>query len=111
MPTFGSNLGQFWPKWVIFEFSPKKRNRYFFRLQGLGFVQKIRKFQCEVFEKNAKNLCFWAFWAKMGHFRIFGEKVKTSPSYPFFCIFQNKQARDAGSLDVRITWNQLFTKK
>ena len=30
MPIFWSNLGQFWPKWVIFEFSTKKRNRHFF---------------------------------------------------------------------------------
>ena len=83
MPKFGSNLGQFGPKWVIFEFSTKKRNRHFFRLQRLGFVQKIRKFQCAVFEKNAKNL-------QMVHFRIFGEKVKTSPFYPFFHLSKQK---------------------
>ena len=104
MPKFGSNLAQFGPKWVIFEFSTKKRNRHFFRLQSLGFVQKIRKFQCTVFEKNAKNLCFWAFLVKMGqigpkrgHFRIFGEKVKTSPSFPIFFIFQNKKLENSNA--------------
>ena len=37
------NLGQFWQKMVIFEFSSKYRNRRFFRLQRLSINQKIRK--------------------------------------------------------------------
>ena len=28
MPKFGSNLAQFGPKWVIFEFSTKKRKHF-----------------------------------------------------------------------------------
>jgi hypothetical protein len=88
MPIFGSNLGQFWPKWVIFEFSTKKRNSHFFRLQRLGFVEKIRKFQCAVFEKNAKNLCFWAFWAKKGPFSNFRWKSENVTFLPIFFMFQ-----------------------
>ena len=61
-------MGQFAPKSVIFEFSTKKRNRHFFRLQRLGFVQKIRKFQFAVFQKNAKNHHFWSFWPNLGQF-------------------------------------------
>ena len=30
LPIFGSNLGQFGLKWVIFEFLTKKRTRHFF---------------------------------------------------------------------------------
>ena len=50
------------------------------------------------FKKNAKNLCFWAFWVKMGqiepkrgHFRIFGEKVKNSPSFPILFYFSKQK--------------------
>ncbi len=85
-------------------FPQKSETVIFFRLQRVGFVQKIRRFQCAVFEKNAKNLCFWAFWAKKGqigpkrgHFRIFGQKVKTSRSYPFFFIFQNKKSENSNA--------------
>ena len=53
------------------------------------------------FRKKCKKPLFWGIlgqngpnWAKMGHFRIFGEKVKTSPSYPFFFIFQNKKSEN-----------------
>ena len=100
MAKFRPNLGQFWPKWVIFEFSPKSETGMFFRLQRLGVVQKIRKFQCAVFKKNVKTTIFGHFgqiWVnfgqngpKRGHFRIFGEKVKTLPSYPFFLFFKKK---------------------
>ena len=55
------------------------------------------------FQKNANNLCFWAFWVKMGqigpkksHFRIFGEKVKTSPSLPIF-YFQNRKFENSNA--------------
>ena len=38
------NLGQFWPKWAIFEISTKSENIIILRLQRLCFEQKIRKF-------------------------------------------------------------------
>ena len=41
--------------------------------------------------KNAKNLHFWKFWAKMANFGQFLAKMGKTE------IFQ--QARDAGSLD------------
>ncbi len=93
--------GQIWVNFgqngSFLNFPQKSETVIFFRLQRVGFVQKIRRFQCAVFEKNAKNLCFWAFWVKMGqigpkrgHFRIFGEKVKTSPSFPIFLFFKTK---------------------
>ena len=61
---------KFGPKWVIFEFSTKKRNRYFFRLQRLDLVQKIRKFQCVVFEKKWKTSVLGIsniVWGEGGH--------------------------------------------
>ena len=42
MVKFRPNLGQFWPKRAIFEFSQKMRKRLFFRLQRLGLVQQAR---------------------------------------------------------------------
>jgi hypothetical protein len=60
------------------------------------------------FRKNAKNIRFFAFWAKMslnkpkmGHFRIFGEKMKTSPSNPFVFIFQNKKSENSNAWFLR----------
>ena len=87
-------FGSIWAKMGHFWIFNKKAKSSFFRLQRLGFMQRNRKFQFAVFEKkNANNLCFWAFWVKMdqigpkrGHFWIFGQKVKTSPSF----FFQNK---------------------
>ena len=86
-------LVQCWPIMAIFEFSPKKRNSHFFRLQRLGFVQKIREFQCAVFEKMLFLRILFQNGPKMDHFRIFGEKVKTSPSYPFFLFFKTKNQK------------------
>ena len=57
----GHNVGKNGEKWI---FSPKvilsflekqikkAKHSFFFRLQRLEFVQKIRKFQCAVFEKK-----------------------------------------------------------
>ena len=41
MAKFRPNLGQFWPKRAIFEFSHNMRIRHFFRLQRLGLIQKL----------------------------------------------------------------------
>ena len=99
----------------MFKFPCKTKAVIIFGLQRLSFLQKSRKFQRAVFEKNAKNPHFWAFWAKKadfgpfwpkrGHFRIFGEKAKTSLFYSFFntknqkilmCGFSGKWARTYG---------------
>ena len=52
--------------WVIFgqnesflNFQHTKVKPSFFRLRRLGFVQKIRKFQCTVFEKKRSNNFWW----------------------------------------------------
>ena len=96
MPTFVSNLvkfGQIWAKMVHFWIFDKKVKLSFFLTPEITLRAKIGKFQAP-FSKNAKNLCFWAFCVKMGqigpkrgHFRICGEKVKTSPSFPIFLFF------------------------
>ena len=99
MPKFWVKFG---PIWVIFKFSTKKRNRHFFPLPETRLCAKIQEIPMRGFQKkkNAKKLCFWAFWVKMGqigpkrgHFRIFGEKVKTSPSFPICFIFQKQKIR------------------
>ena len=92
--NFGQN-GSF------FNFRQKSETVIFFRLQRLGFVQKIRKFQCALFEKNAKNLCFLAFWAKKGQigpkwaqngpFSNFRWKSENVTFLPIFFIFQNNK--------------------
>ena len=68
----------FYQNGSFFNFRQKSETVIFFRLQRLGFVQKIRKFQCMVFNKNAKNLRFWAFLAILaqnGQFwTVFGPK-------------------------------------
>ena len=57
-----------------------------------GFQKKCEKpLFLGILGQNGPN------WAKMGHFRIFGEKVKTSPSYPFFFIFQNKKSENSNA--------------
>ena len=53
--------------------------------------------------ENAKNPIFGRFgpkrpildhfWPKRGHFRIFGEKVKTSLFYSFFSFFNTKNQK------------------
>ena len=95
MAKFRPNLGQFWPKWVIFEFSTKKRNRHFFRLQRLGFVQKIRKFRFS--KKMQKTSVFGYFgskWAKLGPegaiFEFSVKKWKRHLLTHFFLFFKTK---------------------
>ena len=102
MAKFRPNLGKFWPKRALFQISPKNQSRHYFLTPETRLPAKIRKFQCAVFRKNAKNTHFWEFWTKKanfvpfwpkrGHFRIFGEKVKTSILLIFF-IFQYKNQK------------------
>ena len=83
MPEFGS-MGHLW----IFQ------SRHFFRLQRLGFVQKLGNSNALFSKKNAKKPpFFWHFGPKRDNFRIFSEKVKTSPSYPFFLFFKTKNQK------------------
>ena len=58
---------------AIFEFSQKSENFNFFRLQRLGLVHKNSNEG--IAKKNAKNLHFWAFWAKMANFGQFLAKM------------------------------------
>ena len=88
------NLGQIWVNFgqngSFLNFRQKSKTVIFF----VRFSKKMRK-----------TSVFWHFGPKraklgqngpkMGHFRIFGEKVKTSPSYPFFFIFQNKKSENS----------------
>ena len=95
MAKFRPNLGQFWPKWVIFEFSPKKRNRHVFSTPETRLrAKKLGNSNAWFSKKMWKTTIFGHFgqiWVnfgqnglKRGHFRIFGGKVKTSPSYSYF---------------------------
>ena len=68
----------------------------FFQLQRLAFLQKIRKFKCTVFRKLRKppflvpfGPILDHFWPKTGHFRIFGEKAKSS----LFSFFNTKNPK------------------
>ena len=44
-----------------------------------------------------KRPIFDHFWPKKGHFRIFGEKAKTSLFYSFFFIFQYKKSENSNA--------------
>ena len=57
-PNLGQICVNFGQNRSFLNFRQKSETVIFFRLQRLGFVQKNRKFQCAVFEKNAKNLSF-----------------------------------------------------
>ena len=78
-----SNLGQIWVKLArngsFLKFRQNGDTVIYLRCHRIGFVEKIRKFQCAVFERSGENLCFWAFWckkwAKKGPFRLFGENA------------------------------------
>ena len=54
MAKFRPNLSQFWPKWVIFEFSPKKRNRHVFSI----FIMH----RCTIFG-NIYHVPLYYIWA------------------------------------------------
>ena len=58
---------------AIFQISPKNQRRHYFSIPD--FLQKIRKFQCAVFEKKCKNPHFWEFLAKKANFGQFLAKM------------------------------------
>ena len=73
-----------------------------FRLQRLGFVQEIRKFQCAVFKKKSKKPPFLVILAQFGEneqkgsiFKFLWKSENVTYKNPFF-IFQNKQAISRG---------------
>ena len=81
MAKFRPNLGQFWPKRAIFEFSQKMRKRHFFRLHRLGLVQKLANSNERIAKKMWKTSIFghfgpkrpildsfWPKWAKRDFF-------------------------------------------
>ena len=78
-------LCQFGPKLVIFEFSAKNRNRHFFRLQRLDFVEKLGNSNARFSIKNAKNTVF-------GHFGT--KRAKLGPKG---AIFQNKKIENSNA--------------
>ena len=64
MAKFRPNLGQFWRKRAIFEISPKKRKRHFFRLQRQGLKQKIANSNELISRKMQKTSVFGHFGPK-----------------------------------------------
>ena len=110
-PCFRSDIAIYVQIWVNFDqngsflnFCQKSETVIFFRLQRLGFVQKIRKFQWALFEKNAKNLRFFGIlgqkgpnWAKMGpKWAIFEFSVKKWKRHlltHFFLFFKTKNQK------------------
>ena len=68
-------MTQIWPKRAIFEFSQKIRKRNFFRTPKTRLSIKNQQILINGLQKNAKNLHFWAFWAKMSNFGRFLAKM------------------------------------
>ena len=112
IPSLWPNIGQirinFVQKGPFFKFPWKTKPVIFFGLQRLGFLQKNQEIPTRSFRKKMlKTPHFWAFWAKKadldhfwpkrGHFRIFGEKAKTSLFYSFFLIFQYKKSENSNA--------------
>ena len=98
MAKFRPNVGKFWPKREFFKFPQKNKAVIFFWLQRLGFLQKIRKFQCAVFGKNAKNTHFRVFWAKKANFGPFVAKKRKRHFFThFLVIFQYKKSENSNT--------------
>ena len=73
MAKFRPNLGQFWPKWVIFEFAQKSQNVKFVRLQRqsrLG-VNPITVSRILVEDINKKDTSILGFIAQKIQFKSF----------------------------------------
>ena len=91
------NSGQIWVNFgqtgPFLKYRPKSKNVIIFRLQRLCFEQKIRKFRCIVLEKNAKNLHFWSFLAKMANFGHISAKMREKAIGPFLPRLQALTAK------------------
>ena len=74
MTKFKPNLGQFWPKRAIFEFSHKIRKRNFLSTPETRLSTKNYKILMNGLRKKCKNLHSWAFWAKRANFGSFWPK-------------------------------------
>ena len=66
-------MAQIWPKRTIFEFSQKIRKSLFSDSKDQAQYKKLANSNGQ--RKNAKNLHFWAFWAKMANFGQFLAKM------------------------------------
>ena len=95
------NLGQIWvnfgPNGSFLNFRQKNETVIFFRL---GFVQKIRRFQCAVFEKKCEKPLFLGIlgqkgsnWAKKGPFSNFRSKSENVTFLPIFFYFSKQKIR------------------
>ena len=61
---------------AIFEFSQKIRKRHFFPTPKTRLsTKKLANSNERIAKKNAKNLHFWAFWAKIANFGQFLAKM------------------------------------
>ena len=100
------NFGQ---KGPFFKFPWKTKAVIFFGLQTIGFLQKIREFQCAVFEKmlqtpifghfGPKKVDFGPFLAKKVPFSNFRWKSENITFLLIFFIFQYKKSENS---NVRI---------
>ena len=100
LATYRPNLGKFWPKRAIFQISPKTKAAIFFDCRGQASCKKLGNSNAQFSKKMLKTPVFGRFepkrpirehfWPKRGHFRIFGEKAKTSLFYSFFSFFNTK---------------------
>ena len=76
MAKFRSNLVQFWPKLVIFEFESKKWNHHLLSTPESRIkTKKLENSNVQFFRKIPKNLRFWAFGATKANFRQFWAKM------------------------------------
>ena len=75
LAKFRSNLGQFWPKRAIFEFSHKMRIHHFFSITKTRLSTTNLQILMNRLRKKAKNLHFWEFWPKMVNFGQFLAKM------------------------------------
>ena len=86
LAKFRPNLGQFWPKWAIFQISLKNQSRHYFLIPETRRSAKIRKFQCEVFGKKCETLIFEHFGSNrpiLDHFWSLNGLDEPLDSLPF----------------------------
>ena len=70
MAEFRPNLGQFWPKWAIFEISQKKRKRHFFSTPE---SKKLGKSDARFSKKMQKTSILGILGQKGQFWTVFGQ--------------------------------------
>ena len=70
LAKFTKNLGQFWPKWAIFEIAQKKRKCFFFdSRENASSKEKGQNRKPQFFGRFGQiQAKFGSILAKMGHF-------------------------------------------